>query len=363
MTEREQQILDLIRHNPLIAQQAIADQLGISRSAVAGHIMNLTQKGVIQGKGYVLAKERYSLVIGGANMDILGRACNPLKPADSNIGNISCSAGGVARNIAENLARLGNSTRLITAIGEDNYGQQIAQQCRAAGVNMQSSLSIQGAATSTYLSVLDNHQDLYVAINDMAIMSQLSADVLKGHHSQLQSAELLILDTNLTEPALEYLLSHFPDVPVFVDPVSCSKALKIKPYLAEIHTLKPNLQEAQTLSGIEMNGLDELPRVADWFLEQGVSRLVITLGASGVFYSDGQTQGHLPAPPVEMKNANGAGDAFTAGLAHGWLKQWSTPRSIEFAMAAAALALSHIDTINPNLSETSVTRTFKEFTC
>ena len=83
MTKRELEILSLIKADPLIAQQKIADKLGISRSAVAGHIMHLTHKGVIRGKGYILAGSPYVVVLGGANMDILGRPAAHLRIRDS----------------------------------------------------------------------------------------------------------------------------------------------------------------------------------------------------------------------------------------------------------------------------------------
>ena len=178
MTERELEILALLKQDPLIAQQNLADQLGISRSAVAGHIMNLTNKGVIRGKGYILAESRYAVVIGGANMDILGRPLNSLQVGDSNPGSVTCSPGGVGRNIAENLARLGSQTRLISAIGKDTYGQMIMNQCQQAGIDMKGCLQLNDANTSTYLSVLDGDSDMHVAINDMAILERLSVEVL-----------------------------------------------------------------------------------------------------------------------------------------------------------------------------------------
>jgi len=82
----------------MIQQQELADQLMISRSAIAGHIMNLTNKGLIKGKGYILASQ---------NMDLCGKASVPLLNGDSNPGTLHYSPGGVARNIADNLARLG----------------------------------------------------------------------------------------------------------------------------------------------------------------------------------------------------------------------------------------------------------------
>ena len=81
------------------------------------------------------------------------------------------------------------------------------------------------------------------------------------------------------------------------------------------------------------------------------------------FFSDQHEQAFVPAIPVSMINANGAGDAFLAGLAHSWIQQWPTLQSTKFAMAAAVLALSHIATINPNMSEISINRILKDSSC
>ena len=124
MASREQQVLTLIREDPMTPQQAIAAKLGISRSAVAGHIMNLSNKGLIKGRGYVLSDAPFVSVIGGANIDIHGRSTQALRSNDSNPGDVHISAGGVARNIAENLARLGADTRLISAVGDDHWNHE-----------------------------------------------------------------------------------------------------------------------------------------------------------------------------------------------------------------------------------------------
>jgi pseudouridine kinase len=122
MTPREREILALVRSDPLISQADIAARLGISRSAVAGHIMHLTAKGIIKGRGYVLASEPFVAVVGGANMDICASPARRLRTHDSNPGSVVTSPGGVARNIAENLARLGVDSRLVTAVGADHHG-------------------------------------------------------------------------------------------------------------------------------------------------------------------------------------------------------------------------------------------------
>jgi len=132
MTEREQEILALLRQDPMIAQQELADRLGISRSALASHISSLIRQGYVQGRGYVLREGPYVVVIGGANMDICGTSHDNLLLGDSNRARCAPRPVGVGRNIAENLARLGSDTRLLTAVGNDQYGHHLLEVSQRA---------------------------------------------------------------------------------------------------------------------------------------------------------------------------------------------------------------------------------------
>ncbi|MBV8047037.1 MAG: winged helix-turn-helix transcriptional regulator [Paludibacterium sp.] len=354
MTEREQEILALLRQDPLIPQQQLADQLGISRSAVAGHIMNLTQKGLILGKGYILAQQRYVVLLGGANMDIRGSTPAPLRLADSNPGRVSCSPGGVARNIAENLARLGADCRLISCVGDDLYGRSLLEATQRAGVDVRPCLVLPDAATSTYLSIHGPDGDMSIAINDMDILSRLDASLLGSQRELVRHAGLIVVDANLSAEALAWLFAEVRDTPVFVDTVSAFKAERIRPWLGQIHTLKPNRIEAAALSGLPLADAGDVPAVADWFHRQGVRQLVLSLGADGVFFSDGDQRGWCPPPHVEIVNATGAGDALMAGLAWGWLQDLPLADTLPLAQACAALTLSSPATNNPTLSLAAV---------
>ena len=114
MNNREKEILAILRRNPLIQQNEIADMLQISRSRVAAHIMDLMRKGRIKGKGYILTEQEYCVVVGTINMDIRGMADIHYPQAASHPGTIHCSAGGVGRNIAHNLALLGRDVHLLS---------------------------------------------------------------------------------------------------------------------------------------------------------------------------------------------------------------------------------------------------------
>ena len=173
MTPREQQVLTLIRTNPLVSQAELARKLGVSRSAVAGHVMHLTAKGIIRGRGYVVADAPFVAIVGGINVDICGAPSSKARMRDSNPGSVAMSPGGVARNIAENLARLGVDSRLVGLVGADDHGEWLLERGRAAGVDVSRVARVEGARTSTYVSVLDDAGDMLVAVNDMGIIDGL----------------------------------------------------------------------------------------------------------------------------------------------------------------------------------------------
>jgi pseudouridine kinase len=363
MTDREQQILSLIREDPLISQRKIAEKLGISRSAVAGHIMKLTAKGVIKGRAYVLGDRDATFVaaIGGASMDVHGAPSGELRLHDSNPGSVTTSPGGVARNIAENLARLGVDCRLIAAVGNDDYGETLIRHGQSAGIDMRHVLKLENAKTSTYLSVLDDGGDMLVGVSDMAAVEALDARSLKPHEEMLRNASAIVVDTNLSDATLAYLTSRYADRPIFVDTVSTTKALRIAPYLDAVHSLFPSLIEAETLSGIDGSHEAGLEAIAEWFHERGVRRVFVTLGQRGVFFSADGAQGQRPPFGAGRAiNAGGAGDAFVAGITAAWLEALPVEEAIQFAMAAASLTLADTATVSPSMSRAALRRVREE---
>lgn len=291
-------------------------------------------------------------VVGGANIDIHGRSRAALIERDSNPGTVQVAAGGVARNVAENLARLGVDTRLITAIGNDAHGRMLLQSGLDAGIDMAGVQQIDSVPTSTYLAVLDDDGEMRVAVSDMSIIAALGAERLQASQAILEQAALVVIDTNLPDAALAWLADTLSAQTLFVDTVSATKAPRIKPYLAAVHTLKTSRIEAEALAELDAATEDQLGEMAEWFHSRGVERLFVTLGSEGVFYSAGASRGVLTlrSGEREILNAGGAGDAFLAGLVHAWLEHWPLEESARFALAAADVTLAHPGANNPELS-------------
>lgn len=357
MTGREQQILGILRAEPLITQQALATRLGISRAAAAGHIMHLMQKGAIVGRGYVLAADRFVVALGAANMDITGSALHPLAVGDSTPGRIRSAAGGVARNVAENLARLGRDVRLLSAVGDDLYGRALLEHTRRAGVDVQGCQVLAGQATSTYLSVHGPDGDMAVALNDMGILAQLTPERLAAHAGLMRHAGAVLVDCNLSEEALAWTVAHAGDAPLFAEPVSAFKCRRLLPWLERIHTIKANRLEAQALTGLAIDDDGGVVEAARWLHRRGLRQVVLSLGARGAYWSEHDgTSGWQLAPPATVVNTTGAGDALMAGLVSCFLDAAPLAEAVVFAAGCAALALTAPHANHPNLSEATVRR-------
>lgn len=359
MTNREREILELIKENPMISQKELSKKLNIERSSIGVHIANLIKKGFLKGKGYIVNEEEYVLVVGGSNIDISARAYGELKLHDSNPGRSSFSLGGVGRNISENLSKLLVNTKLFTVLGDDTYGREIIDAAKASGFDISESLILKDQGTSNYISVLDENGDMKIAISSMDIYEKLEPKDIAAKKSLFDNSRLLVVDTNIKEETLKYIVDNYSK-DIFIDTVSTQKGLKVKDFIGKFHTIKPNKYEAEVLSGISINSKEDLRKCGEHFLNKGVKNVFITLASEGVYYKDEKSEGIIKKDNIKVVNATGAGDAFVAGLVYSYLNNYDIARSAKFSMAASILALSSNETINSDLSISNINRIQEE---
>ena len=208
------------------------------------------------------------MVVGGANMDISGRPDAPLVAQDSNPGKVRLSPGGVARNIAHNLALLGRTSSSSRPSGTSPHANQLAEGCRRLGIDVNDTLTVPGGTTSTYLFIADHTGEMQLAINEMDIYEELTPRFFESKMDLINRASLCVMDTNLPEESLRFLAENCR-CPLFADTVSTVKAKKLAGLFYKIHTIKPNLLEAQLLTGIEIRDEDSLRRAARRFSGHG----------------------------------------------------------------------------------------------
>jgi len=253
-------------------------------------------------------------VIGGLNLDILGTPHAPLSLRDSNPGTVTLRAGGVGHNIGAQLGRMGYKVTMLTALGSDPQSGVLMDLCKKDGIDLSYALHTH-CPTCTYLCLHDEGGDMYCAINDMQAVDQLTPEHIAPLLHALENASLCVMDCNLPESTLLYCARTL-NMPLFVDPVSAFKADKSIDALPYLTAIKPNLMEAQS-----MTGQKDPADCAKWLLDKGVKNVFVSLGEQGVYYASHSDRGRMPALPLpENLPLTGAGDSLCAGLIEGLLR-------------------------------------------
>ena len=287
-------------------------------------------------------------VIGGINIDIEGCPRKTLVPSDSNPGDIAISFGGVGRNIVENAARLGADIAMISLIGDDFLGKDARDHLAELGVDVSGIVHVDSCSTGMYLSILNHENDMAVAICNMDILERMTPGFLEDKLESLSLSKIVGVDCNLDYETLEYITRRL-QAPLFLDPVSASKAARVKPIIGRFHTIKPNRIEAELLSGVKIRDDVSLRQAGAWFCDQGVRRVFISLGERGAYYRDDSGEGVVEARQVELVSATGAGDAFSAAILLGHIKGKRAEETAKLGIACASMALGVKTAVNQSI--------------
>lgn len=266
------------------------------------------------------------------------------------------SPGGIIKNTAEVLARMGEAVSLISAAGYDSFSQAAVNGCKSAGIDTSHIRLVQGGSVVTCIQVVQPNGDL-VIMTGTAIdpNSQVAIEQVKQAHDLIDSAGALMLCPSLSDEVIDYLVAAYPHIPLFADVGAAVNRDKFAPYLKYLHTFKVNLREAEAFCGFSIKTQEDLKRAAAYFLNEGVQNIAITLGEDGAVYANSERFAVYPARPAEkVVNTAGAGDSFLAGLIFGHINGLDTDTSVAIASACARLSIQSMHTINPDIDLTSV---------
>jgi len=325
------------------------------------------------------------VVIGGANIDLRGRSEEELKRYTSNPGKINIGSGGVGRNIAHNLALLSVPVTLLSAVGDDGEGIRILEETGKAGVKMEQMIISGEHPTGIYLGILDEKGEMEVAVSDMRILEEVTVDYLRSKAYLIKESKIVVVDTNIPEESIGYVveLCNKVKVPVLIEPVSVEKAKKLRGILngrCTIDYITPNRDELASISGMEIGDDQDINivRAVEELKGKGVKNVIVTLGKRGVYVSseggsfkgEGEGEGSGERESTREKNeigrgwkrfirpsagkaidVTGAGDALAAGLVYGIYKGYSMEVAARFGLGAAALTISTKEAVRRDLRE------------
>jgi pseudouridine kinase len=292
------------------------------------------------------------IVVGAAGMDTKGRPRKVLVSGTSNPGTIRISVGGVGRNIAESLARLGVQTTLLSAVGDDQWGQRILECTAAGGVDVSQVLIKAEHPSAAYLAILDEGGEKSISIDDMGIMESVTPRYIYAHRRWIKEADMVVMDANLSPKAMRSLISRAQkyDVPVCADPTSAILAQRLIEHLPDLYIITPDASEAETLCEVRLTNRNEAVKAAKQLVAMGVDIAIITLAEKGLCYATSEVSGYIPAIRSEVVDRTGAGDALTAGIVFGLLNDFPIDEAVRLGVSAATLTLQCRETVCPELS-------------
>lgn len=293
-----------------------------------------------------------AVCIGGATVDRKLRTLGPLRPETSNPVRSERAFGGVARNVAEGLARLGVATALVSLVGDDEAGRSILRDLQAVGVETRSVAVAKSQATAEYLAVLPPSGDLAYGFAEMGIFDAFSVEIIEGAASALATASVVFADCNLPGGCLEALLRQprSPTTRLAVDAVSTPKVRKLPRDLRGLDLLFLNVDEAQAYLDEPATAAGTPEALAAALIDRGLTQAVLTRGADGLVIASREEITRIPAVPAGVVDATGAGDALIATILAGLVSGEPLRDAARRGTLAAALTIESPWSVRPDLS-------------
>jgi pseudouridine kinase len=286
--------------------------------------------------------------VGGANIDHKFRALEAIESGTSNPVSEIRSFGGVARNVAENLAAWTSGVYLRSVVGDDSDGRHLLSHLEQSGVNIDGCLKLKNHSTSHYYAVLDSDGELHTAYAAMEIYNHVPVNLFVDQYCDWPQESIVFIDTNLPEEIIEFIIKQIPakKIQVCIDPVSVAKAKRIPAVLKDVFLIKPNQSEAGALTGLKTETVSDCIQAGRVLLDRGAINVVISMGSQGYVIVNQDQETHFPAYSADrIVDVNGSGDAFLAGILFGLQQKYTIIHACEIGTAAAVLTLQSDKTV------------------
>jgi ribokinase len=287
-----------------------------------------------------------ALVVGSLVMDLTFRVPKRPEPGEVIIAtDHGTYRGGKGYNQAVALARLGAEVTFVGAVGADAHGDEFLRAMAREGIDASRVVQLRGVSTALAVP-------LVTPDGDVGFVQYPGANwqISRGHVADLPDCDVLLLQGEVTAGASEHaarIIRRRGGI-VLLNPAPVHEVTGAM--LESATVLCPNEVEARAL--IDRAGGDGGRTADDAGLASALvsddRTAVVTLGARGAVWADGQGSGSVKPPSVEAVDATGAGDAFCAALALALAEGTGYDDAVRFACAAGAWAATR-DGAEPGL--------------
>ena len=277
------------------------------------------------------------LVVGSANIDLVTRVKRVPKPGETLLGrSFDTVPGGKGANQATAAARLGAATWFAGCVGNDAFGEMQQRNLSAEGIDLTHLHVHPSEPTGTAVILVAEEGQNSIVVTPAANMG-IRPDDLAGMAEVFARVDAVLMQLEIpldtVEAALDMARRHG-----VLSIVDAGPAQQVPDAIIEkADVLSPNETEAEAITGVAIQSLDDAREAGRELLERGARRVVVKLGAMGALYIDDKEWIHVPAFSITPVDTTATGDAFTAGMVFQILSGAEPARVVEFAAAAACL--------------------------
>lgn len=364
LNDKEKLILEIIRENPFVPQQELADVIGLSRSATANLISGLVKKDYLLGKAYVLNEEEPIICIGGANIDRRYLIKDTLIQGTSNNVQSRTNVGGAARNVAENLGRLEENVMLFSVVGNDTEWKMIEKHSEHF-MNIKAVDKIEGCPTGTFMEVIDVDGEMVLGLAEVDIFDKMTPEWINKHLSVLKRSKYIIMDLNCPKETIEFINGFAAQyhIPVVLLTVSVQRLENIPEYLRGIRILITKHNETEAYFNMTIKTDEDLKEALKKWLAKGLENVIISKGSSKIAFGNNKGETYIFNYSEEQDDHYnwGSNEAFCAGLVYNRLQDKSIFESIKTGLINAYFTSQSLYVVRPNLSKSQLENECNEY--
>ena len=285
------------------------------------------------------------LVIGAVFVDVKGFAREPYMPEGRNVGDVQLAAGGVCRNVAENLANLGQPVQFVSMVDDNALGREVREGLRALGVD-DSYVLCAPRGMGRWLAILDEKGDLAGSISRQPDFTPLQALLEERGEEIVSATDGIVLEFDMNAAIAERVMALAArfEKPVYSIVGNMGVILKHTDYLRHVACFICNEMEAGRLFERDLTRIppeEMLAVLRPGSAARGISSMVVTMGEQGSVYVDNRTGAFGICPPhsVEVVDTTGAGDAFFSAAVAALMRGEPLARAVELGTDLAARTL------------------------
>ena len=298
------------------------------------------------------------VVVGVVFLDIKGFPFFKYDAVGTNLGNVLMTHGGVARNVAENMANLGAEVEFVTMLDDDSLGREARLRLRGAGVKLTHAVSTPDKGMGMWLAVFNEKGDLAGSVSHMPDASPIERLFDEKGEEIIRSCRGVALEIDLSEKVSErvFELAERFDKPVYAIVANMSVILRRPDFMARTACVILNEIEAGRLFGREIRAFspeETLEAVSEAASAMGIRSIVVTMGARGAVYLDAENglRGVCPAVPCRVVDTTGAGDAFFSAVVESLARGMRLDDAVTCGARLASMTVSTSESTCPHVDE------------